>query len=181
MKILVLGIGNVMFGDEGFGVHFVKMMAQNFTFSPEVKFEDGGTLAGVLSGLIAGFDELVVVDCIEADGANVGDVFSFPFSAMPSRISWSGSAHEVEMLQTLQMMELLGDLPKTQIVAVVPKRVAPMTFTLSEELVLATQTVQKALLAHLKTLGVSAKKVADISLQEVADRWKEAQFKFEFV
>jgi len=35
MRVLVLGIGNVMFGDEGVGVHFVKMMERNYKFSPK--------------------------------------------------------------------------------------------------------------------------------------------------
>ena len=32
MKILILGIGNVMFGDEGLGVHFINLISQNFNF-----------------------------------------------------------------------------------------------------------------------------------------------------
>ena len=36
MRVLVLGIGNVMFGDEGVGVHFVKMMERNYKFSPKI-------------------------------------------------------------------------------------------------------------------------------------------------
>lgn len=35
MRILVLGIGNVMFGDEGFGVHFVRWAKECFSWEFE--------------------------------------------------------------------------------------------------------------------------------------------------
>ena len=68
---------------------------------------------------MAEFDEILLVDCIDADGAKGGEVYFFDYDAMPKQISWSGSAHEVEMLQTLQMMDLCGDLPHVKILAVV--------------------------------------------------------------
>ena len=44
MRVLVLGIGNVMFGDEGVGVHFVKMMERNYKFSPKSSAKFGSAL-----------------------------------------------------------------------------------------------------------------------------------------
>ena len=46
MRVLVLGIGNVMFADEGIGVHFVNLMAKNYKFTSsknELTLMDGGT------------------------------------------------------------------------------------------------------------------------------------------
>ncbi len=160
-----------MFADEGLGVHLCRQIQKNYTFShPSFKldFLDGGTLALRLSYVIAKYDKMVVIDCIEADGAKVGDVFFFPYEAMPKKISWSGSAHEVEMLQTLQYMELLGDLPQTQILACVPKRIEQMSFELSNELVEASELMIKTLLDFLKKEGFSYEKIADYSLRELA-------------
>ena len=43
MKILVLGIGNLLFGDEGIGVHFINYMTQKYRFESEnqLDFLDG--------------------------------------------------------------------------------------------------------------------------------------------
>ena len=71
MKLLILGIGNVMYSDEGIGVHFVRTLERNFKFSSdahEIKFLDGGTLANFLMHIIADYDEILLVDCIDADG-----------------------------------------------------------------------------------------------------------------
>ena len=126
-----------MFADEGLGVHLCKQLEKNYKFyhsSHTLDFVDGGTLALQLSYIIAKYDVLIVLDCIEADDSKTGEVFFFPYDAMPQKINWSGSAHEVEMLQTLQYMELMGDLPKTHILACIPKRIEEMSFELSNEI-----------------------------------------------
>ncbi|MBK1972101.1 HyaD/HybD family hydrogenase maturation endopeptidase [Campylobacter sp. TTU-622] len=172
MKFLILGIGNIMFADEGLGVHLCKLLEKNYEFShPKeyiLDFIDGGTLALQLSYIIAKYDKVIILDCIEADDSNIGEVFFFPYDAMPNKIKWSGSAHEVEMLQTLQYMELLGDLPETKILACVPKRIEQMSFKISDEIIKSTQVMEKILLEFLKEQGFSYIKKANYSLQELA-------------
>ncbi|MBX1886639.1 HyaD/HybD family hydrogenase maturation endopeptidase [Campylobacter peloridis] len=171
MKLLILGIGNIMFADEGLGVHLCKLLEKNYKFYHEkdcVDFVDGGTLALQLSYIIAKYDEMVVIDCIAADDAKIGDVFFFPYDAMPKKVNWSGSAHEVEMLQTLQYMELMGDLPKTQILACVPKRIEPLSFELSKEVLNALEKMEKILLDFLEKKGFTYEKIANYNIQELA-------------
>lgn len=170
-NILILGIGNIMFADEGLGVHFCKQIKNNFSFThknAKIDFVDGGTLAMQLSYIIADYDQMIVIDCIEANDAKPGDVFFFPYDAMSQKISWSGSAHEIEMLQTLQYMELLGDLPQTHILACVPKRIEKMSFELSDEIIKASKIMEKTLLNHLNKLGFSFTKIANYTMQELA-------------
>lgn len=161
-----------MFADEGLGVHLCKQIQQNYKFthaSFTLDFVDGGTLALQLSYIIAKYDRLVVLDCIDAYDANIGDVFFFPYDAMPNKITWSGSAHEIEMLQTLQYMELAGDLPKTHILACVPKRIEAMSFKLSDEIIKGAALMEKTLLDFLGKQGFSYERIAHFSLQELAD------------
>ncbi|MBZ7940702.1 HyaD/HybD family hydrogenase maturation endopeptidase [Campylobacter sp. RM13744] len=172
MNFLVLGIGNIMFADEGIGVHVCNFMKKNYKFAHPIhtiKFIDGGTLALQLSYIIASYDRVILIDCIDADNANIGDVFFFPYEAMPKNLNWSGSAHEVEMLQTLQYMELAGDLPQIQILACIPKRIKPMSFQLSSEIVKSSKIMEKTLLDYLKKEGFEYKKIGNYSLQELAD------------
>ena len=215
MRVLVLGIGNVMFGDEGVGVHFVKMMERNYKFSPkirakfdsalnlddkfdasnldvansnlsgdlasrggfkfnadgansELRFIDGGTLAMALTPLIAQADVLIVADCISADGGETGDVYFFGYEQMPPPISWNGSAHEVEMLETLRLMELAGDLPRTKILGIVPKRIEPMSFEISSQAQEGVNLMEKTLLNELSQLGFSYEKIANFSVCDIA-------------
>lgn len=205
MRVLVLGIGNVMFGDEGVGVHFVKMMERNYKFSSkngakfdasnldgansnlssdlarsdgskfnadganlELRFIDGGTLAMALTPVIAWADVLIVADCISAEDGETGDVYFFGYEQMPPAISWNGSAHEVEMLETLRLMELAGDLPRTKILGIVPKRIEPMSFEISAQAKEGANLMEKTLLNELSRLGFNYEKIANFSISDIA-------------
>ena len=137
----------------------------------QIRFIDGGTLASFLMPTIAEFDEILLVDCIDADGAKGGEVYFFDYDAMPKQISWSGSAHEVEMLQTLQMMDLCGDLPHVKILAVVPQRIEEASFKLSSVILESSKTMEKTALKYLSDLGFAHEKIADLSAQDIADRF----------
>jgi len=282
LRVLVLGIGNVIYADEGIGVHFVRALAQNYKFYPkaaarnsiagedfaaqnfmqnsaqvsaiqnstsqnsterdplqnsanensnseqnfaaanldrnstpehsaeqnsasnftlqnsiinsvaqssinadliaensaapsrsadQIRFIDGGTLASFLMPTMAEFDEILLVDCIDADGAKGGEVYFFDYDAMPKQISWSGSAHEIEMLQTLQMMDLCGDLPHVKILAVVPQRIEEASFKLSSVILESSKIMKKTALKYLSDLGFAHEKIADLSAQDIADRF----------
>lgn len=171
MKILILGIGNVLFGDEGFGVHFAKYLEKNYQFiSPknDIVFMDGGTLANLLMHIIAEFDEVLIIDCIEANGGKIGNVYFFEYDKMPKKISWSGSAHEIEMLQTLQMLEISGDLPKTKILGIIPKRIEPMSFEISNELLNSLKFAENTALKYIASLDFEIKKINNISITDIA-------------
>ena len=137
----------------------------------QIRFIDGGTLASFLMPTMAEFDEILLVDCIDADGAKGGEVYFFDYDAMPKQISWSGSAHEVEMLQTLQMMDLCGDLPHVKILAVVPRRIEEASFKLSSVILESSKTMEKTALKYLSDLGFAHEKIADLSAQDIADRF----------
>mgnify|MGYP001691200588 FL=1 len=137
----------------------------------QIRFIDGGTLASFLMPTIAEFDEILLVDCIDADGAKGGEVYFFDYDAMPKQISWSGSAHEVEMLQTLQMMDLCGDLPHVKILAVVPRRIKEASFKLSSVILESSKIMEKTALKYLSDLGFAHEKIADLSAQDIADRF----------
>ncbi|QKF71272.1 twin arginine translocation system, TatA/E family protein [Campylobacter geochelonis] len=168
-----------MFSDEGVGVHLCKALEKNYKFNSDshtISFIDGGTLANFLMYIMVEYDYIVLLDCIDADDGAVGDVYSFDYEVMPKMINWSGSAHEVEMLQTLQMLDLAGDRPKTQIIGVVPKRIEPMSFKLSDEMKKAAVVMEKTVINHIKELGFKVEKVADFSVQDMADEFSKAGY-----
>ncbi|MDR0579497.1 MAG: HyaD/HybD family hydrogenase maturation endopeptidase [Campylobacteraceae bacterium] len=156
MKILLLGIGNIMFSDEGVGVHLCRYIQKKYRFTSHthtLDFIDGGTLAERLIPIIAQYDYVIILDCISADGGEFGNVYFFDFDDIPKHISWQGSAHEVEMLQTLTMMDIVGDRPKTKIIGIIPKVVEGTTLRLTDEIIKGSETMERVLVGHLKELG----------------------------
>ena len=169
MKILVLGIGNLLFGDEGIGVHFIKYMGEKYQFDGEHQIDivDGGTLAQRLIPIIVEYDHLIIIDTINATGVKAGEVYFFDFDAVPDAVDWQGSAHEVEMLQTLNMMDLAGDRPTTQIMGVVPTVIEATEFSLSEGVADAVPLMEKTLLDYLQKMNVHAVKKAEVDMQAI--------------
>ena len=174
MKILVLGIGNILFGDEGIGVHLANYIDEKYEFkNHQVDIVDGGTLAQRLIPIITdGYDKVFIFDCVDVDEAEIGDVYFFDFTDVPECVSWQGSAHEVEMLQTLQMIEMMGDLPETKIIGVVPYVIGEdTTFHITEPVRKAAKLMEKLLIDNLKKLGVEVKvKNENLDIQEVAKK-----------
>lgn len=169
MKILILGIGNILFGDEGTGVHFINYIEKKYRFEGEHKIEliDGGTLAQRLIPIIEEYDHLIIIDTINAPNVKAGEVYFFDFDAVPKAVNWQGSAHEVEMLHTLNMMDLVGVRPPTMIMGVVPTVIEVIEFSLSQAVAEAIPLMEKTLLEYLKTLGLNAVKKAEVAMQEI--------------
>lgn len=169
MKILLLGIGNLLFGDEGVGIHFINYIGQKYRFEGEHQLDivDGGTLAQRLIPIMVEYDQIIIVDTINAPGGNAGEVYFFDFDAVPAEVDWQGSAHEVEMLQTLTMMDLVGDRPKTMIMGVVPTVIEATEFSLSQGVSDAIALMDDTLVNYLKTLGLESIKQNELTIHTV--------------
>jgi len=158
LKILILGIGNILFGDEGIGPHLANLIEEKYDFTStehSIEIIDGGTLAQILIPTITEYDKVLLIDCVNVDDGEIGDVYSFDFDKVPDYITWNGSAHEVEMLQTLQMIEMMGDLPPTKIVGVIPYVIGEdSTFTMTDEVVKASLTMERTIIDYIKSYGI---------------------------
>ncbi|QBF82684.1 hydrogenase maturation protease [Shewanella maritima] len=169
-NILLLGIGNVLYADEGVGVHFTNYIKDKYQFSHTehlLDIIDGGTLAQGLIPLISRYDKLIIVDTVNCTTANPGEVYFFDFDQAPAEIDWQGSAHEVEMLQTLTMMDMVGDRPQTQVLGVVPTVIEPMTLGLTPSLHAAIPLMERTLINYLEQLGFNTKAQTQITIDEV--------------
>ena len=75
MKILIAGMGNVLRGDDGFGIRVVEKLASGTEFPERVKvYEAGIGGIGLVQELMSGCDALVLVDAIDK-GSKPGSLF----------------------------------------------------------------------------------------------------------
>lgn len=172
MNILVLGIGNILFGDEGIGVHLSNLLKLNYDFEGDHKVDiiDGGTMAQVLIPTITSYDNVLILDCVSVENEQIGEVYYFDFDNVPDSITWAGSAHEVEMLQTLKLTQLLGDLPPVKIIGIIPEVIGEDTaFTLSDEVKKGAVLAEKLAIKYLQELGVKIHEKDSRDLQEIAN------------
>jgi hydrogenase maturation protease len=110
-NLLVLGIGNTLLGDDGFGIRAMEHLRAR-SDPPGASYVDGGTLSFSLLGHLEHADALLVIDAAELEAAP-GTVRAFEAESMDRFLSSSRrrSVHEVGLCDLLDMARLLGCLP----------------------------------------------------------------------
>ncbi len=106
MKTLVLGIGNVLYGDEGAGVHVVRHLAKGGSLPDTVSAVDGGTGGLALLELMYGAERIVFVDAT-MDGRPPGTVQRLR-PRFASDFPPSLSAHDIGLRELVETWDLLG-------------------------------------------------------------------------
>jgi hydrogenase maturation protease len=122
MRVLVLGLGNRLLGDDAAGPLAIEALADEPTAGPaEIVWRDGGTLGLSLLPEIEAADALLVVDAARFD-APVGEVRRFEGAAMDAQLGGrKRSAHELALGDLLGAAALIGHLPaRRALVAVQP-------------------------------------------------------------
>ena len=127
---MVLGVGNLLFTDEGVGIHAVETLLEQYEFSQNVSIEDGGVLGINLLGIISEADDLIVVDAIRNGGAP-GTLYRLEGDDIPKRILAKNSLHQVDLLEALTLCQALDKVPETVIVGVEPEDIETLGLELT--------------------------------------------------
>ena len=156
-EIMVLGIGCILYTDEGFGVRVVEKMEKRFEFPDNVLLVDGGVLGINLLGVISKPDQLIVVDAIRNNG-KPGDLYRLEGDQIPERIRAKNSLHQVDFLEALTLCQALEKVPKTVIIGVEPEDIETQGLELTPPIQAKVDPVIEMVLAELARLGVKYKK-----------------------
>ena len=115
-EALVLGIGNVLWADEGFGVRAVEALHAARSFPPQVTLRDGGTLGLNLYDEIATARRVLVFDAIDFD-LEPGAVKVLRDAEVPAWGRTRLSPHQIGFNDVLALAQLNGRAPE-RIVAI---------------------------------------------------------------
>lgn len=129
-KILILGIGNYLMGDEGIGVHVIKSISEKL-FPENVSILDGGTGGFHLLSYFQEYPKIIMIDAT-MDGSPAGTlkIITPKFASdFPSALS----AHDIGLKDMIESMHLLGNMPKIYLITVSISEIKPMTMELSNE------------------------------------------------
>lgn len=130
-SVLVLGIGNLLMGDEGLGVHYARRMAE-VDLPPHVEVLDGGTGGFHLMSWMEKHDEIIMVDAT-LDGRLPGSIREVT-PRFSSDFPRAMSTHDIGLKDLVEGLFILGRPPKIQLFAVSIDTVQPMHVGLSPAL-----------------------------------------------
>jgi len=138
---LVLGIGNLLMGDEGVGVHVVRAMEEAPPI-PGVTVVDGGTGGFHLLEYFSAYDPVVLVDAT-MDGQPPGSVAVLqPHYA--SDFPRSLTAHDIGLRDLIEAAVLTGPLPRIWLVTVSIGQMQPMQTEMSSDVAASIPRVVEA-------------------------------------
>ncbi|HEV2109123.1 MAG TPA: hydrogenase maturation protease, partial [Thermomicrobiales bacterium] len=117
-RVLVAGMGNVLGGDDGFGVEVARNLAEPGVMPPGITLIEVG-IGGIhlVQELMAGYDALIVIDATERGGAP-GTVYVLE-AEVPDLACWSADKrgdfladmHYTTPAKALVLARALGVLP----------------------------------------------------------------------
>ena len=165
--MVILGIGNVLQKDDGLGVYASTYLKENYTFSEEVSVVNGGVEGINLFSIMEENDHVLILDSIEIEDTPAS-IYLIPSYELSGHGLNSGGAHEIGVLQCLDMLELQGKpLPKATILGIVPQHVT-FDMALSPAITEAFEGYINTALHYLKKEGIEAiKKEKITSLDEI--------------
>jgi hydrogenase maturation protease len=110
-SVLILGIGNLLWSDEGFGVRAAEQLYRRFELPANVRCIDGGTQGIYLVDHVRAADILIVFDAVDY-GLPGGTIKVVEGDDVPSFMGAKKmSLHQTGFQEVLAMAALMGDAP----------------------------------------------------------------------
>ncbi len=153
-RTVVLGLGNPLMGDDGFGLCAMARLQEDWVTPPSVEFVDGGTWGLSLLPVVDGAERLLVLDAIDL-GRDPGTVIELRGHEIPAFLERTKlSPHQVDLRDVLALCEWRGTLPAhVAVVGVQPERVE-LSSDLSPTVAAALGSVASRAAARLTAWGV---------------------------
>lgn len=157
-KVGILGIGNLLLEDEGFGVHTVQHLENNYIFPDNVVIQDVGTAGIYMSPYLEECDPVFVIDVVDMEG-EPGAFYHFNLEDIKcGKFSTKMSPHQIGMVEIIEICKLRDAAPeKVEFFTIIPYSLTE-TLELSEVAKGRMQQVIDMLLERLDELGVKVEK-----------------------
>ena len=149
MRILVLGVGNILLSDEGIGVRVIEALERRYVMPEGVDVMDGGTAGMELLEAMASRTHLIIVDAIVSRKSEPGELLILRDEEVPVLFNNKISPHQLGLSDVLSALRFTGEFPdKITLVGVIPQSLEPnigLTPTVEASLEPALQAVLAAL------------------------------------
>ena len=163
-RILLLGIGNILWADEGFGVRALEAIQRDYEFPENVTLLDGGTQGVYLVQDVRDADILIVFDAIDY-GLEPGQLKVIENEDVPSFMGAKKvSLHQTGFQEVLALADMMGDYPeRILLIGVQPEYIEDFGGSLRPVVKAQIKPSIQIALDYLESLGVKCKK-RDIQL-----------------
>ena len=152
---VVIGIGNILFMDEGVGIYAAKYLDENYEFSPSVDIIDGGTLGFKLMTYYQGYDKVVILDTVSIEDGP-GSVYNLPADALLGIGSYRQTAHEVEVVEMLEICSMLDKMAEVNVIGIIPEDIESVEIDMTKTMKDNFQGLIDTAIKELEKVGIVA-------------------------
>ncbi len=169
MRNIVIGVGNVLFKDEGVGIFASKYLEKNYDFEGDLEIIEGGTLGFKLMTYFQEYDNVIILDTVSIED-KPGEIFRLPSDVLLGLGQYRKTAHEVEIIEMLEIVSVLDSHAEVTILGIVPEDIVSVEIGLTKKIEDRFEEFILQTIKELDSIGVKAvkkdnKSVKDIGLQ----------------
>jgi len=151
--VLVIGLGNILLGDEGIGVRAVEALERRYRLPPAVHLIDGGTAGMELFEPMRRCAHLILVDAIHANSPP-GTLIRLVNDEIRALLHTKLSTHQLALADLLALLRLRGEAPAHIIlIGLVPARLE-LGLDLSLIASASLEAVVELVITELRALGI---------------------------
>jgi hydrogenase maturation protease len=156
-QILLLGIGNLLWADEGFGVRVIEHLQKHYRFPDNVQVVDGGTQGVYLIEHVQAADVLVVFDAVDY-GLPPATMKRVENDEVPNFLGAKKmSLHQTGFQEVLALAQMLGQYPQhLLLIGVQPEELEDYGGSLRPAVKAQIQPAIEMALTYLQRFGVVA-------------------------
>lgn len=156
LKALVLGIGNLLIGDEGIGCAAVEEINKRYRLPPEVECIDGGTAGFELLSLMDGKDLVILIDAMRND-MEPGTCVLIEGEDVPKAFLNSISPHQLGISDVLAAAQLTDCLPGQLFLYGIEPKNLEVGIGLTSEVEAGMEKIISAVVEQLRNFGYEVK------------------------
>jgi len=156
MKILVLGIGNLILQDEGLGIQAIQQLQAQFEIPPEIEILDGGTSGMELLTPISDAEQIIILDAVKT-GKPAGTIVRLDNQEIPTFFRTKVSPHQIGLADVLAAATLTDSMPRNLVLFGVEPLEINLGMELSVPVAEQMPRLVQMIVDELNVMGVTLK------------------------
>ena len=170
IDVLVLGLGNILCGDDGAGVVAVHRVRRELELPPSVRVVDGGTLGLDLLALVAASDRVILVDAVRAEGPS-GTLVRLAGDEVAQAVYERLSPHQIGVADLLAGAALCERYPREVVIVGIVPATTELALGCTPTVSAHIPTLVERVVEELRRMGIEPRRREEALL---ADRTAKA-------
>ena len=164
---IVIGVGNMLFKDEGIGIYAAEYIKQNYKFDDEeLEIIDGGTLGFKLMTYFQEYDNVIILDTVSIED-KAGEIYRLPSDVLLGLGNYRKTAHEVEIVEMLEIVSVLDSHANVTIIGIIPEDIISVEIGLTQSMENRFEEFILNSIKEIESLGIKATKVRNILIPDI--------------